>query len=81
MKEFAVAMIIALIILVPFGYFTKKADTANDKIILDYIIKHKCARTGEFAGKNATPIYQCDNGKWLGSEFHSLAKQENENSS
>lgn len=40
-----------------------------------YLVDHKCQRVG-FAGKDAMPTYQCDNGLWLHAEITRLANPE-----
>lgn len=38
--------------------------------------KYNCHRTGEFAGKDAVPIYNCDGIKYSANEIYSWAYQE-----
>lgn len=72
-----VAVFCSVVFLAFFGMYQLKKIQDEERRVeginyWKYISDHQCVRTG-FAGKYATPTYQCDNGLWLSDEIDSFA--------
>lgn len=74
LTETLISLIVIFVVIAVILYWNKKVDEltpADHK----YIQAHKCVRNG-FAGRNAEPTYQCDNGIWLRSEIKKKSKED-----
>jgi len=74
LAEALISLVLIGIVIGAMIYWDKKSNEltpADHKYLQD----HKCVRSG-FAGRNAEPTYQCDNGVWLRGEIKKKSKKD-----